>query len=119
MPMVRFDTACSGVMFTPDTGSGLRDLGFLTGSRGRGENAVDGKADPDGFRVHEPTFRARHRAARRRAPGRTQRTMVLAGGPIGATSRDIPTPPGLQARCRLTAAEPLTAIARPAEGGRT
>ena len=108
MKMVRSDAASSGVIFTLDTESGFPDVVFITGSYGLGENVVQGKVDPDEFHVHKPTFRAGHRAVLRRELGRKQLTMVLASGATGATTRDIPTPPEMQARYCLTAAEVMT-----------
>ena len=66
MKMVRSDHAASGVIFTLDTESGFRDVVFITGAYGLGENVVQGKVDPDEFYVHKPTFRAR--SSRRAAP---------------------------------------------------
>jgi len=40
MKMVRSDLASSGVMFTLDTESGFRDVVFITGAYGLGENVV-------------------------------------------------------------------------------
>ena len=108
MKMVRSDAASSGVIFTLDTESGFRDVVFITGSYGLGENVVQGKVDPDEFHVHKPTFRAGHRAVLRRVLGRKQLTMVLADGHTGATTRDVPTPPAQQGRYCLTDAEVLT-----------
>jgi pyruvate,water dikinase len=108
MKMVRSDRASSGVIFTLDTESGFRDVVFITGSYGLGENVVQGKVDPDEFHVHKPTFRQGHRAVLRRVLGRKQLTMVLAGGHTGATTRDEPTSPEQQARYCLTDAEVLT-----------
>ncbi|MGC8469700.1 MAG: phosphoenolpyruvate synthase, partial [Acetobacteraceae bacterium] len=108
MKMVRSDAASSGVIFTLDTESGFRDVVFITGSYGLGENVVQGKVDPDEFHVHKPTFRAGHRAVLRRVLGRKQLTMVLAEGHTGATTRDVPTPPVQQGRYCLTDMEVLT-----------
>ena len=66
MKMVRSDRASSGVIFTLDTESGFRDVVFITGAYGLGENVVQGKVDPDEFYVHKPTFRQGHRAVLRR-----------------------------------------------------
>ena len=57
MKMVRADLAASGVMFTLDTESGFRDVVFITGAHGLGENVVQGTVDPDEFYVFKPTFR--------------------------------------------------------------
>src|ERR1017187_1035728 len=108
MKMVRSDRASSGVIFTLDTESGFRDVVFITGSYGLGENVVQGKVDPDEFHVHKPTFRQGYRAVLRRVLGGKQLTMVLASGHTGATTRDEPTPPELQARYCVSDAEVLT-----------
>ena len=70
MKMVRSDLAASGVIFTLDTESGFRDVVFITGSYGLGENVVQGTVDPDEFYVHKPTFRQGDRAVLRRTLGR-------------------------------------------------
>ena len=46
MKMVRADRAASGVVFTLDTESGFRDVVFITGVYGLGENIVQGTVDP-------------------------------------------------------------------------
>ncbi len=107
MKMVRSDRASSGVIFTLDTESGFRDVVFITGSYGLGENVVQGKVDPDEFYVHKPTFRQGHRAVLRRVLGRKQLTMGLAAGHTGASTQDEPTPPELQRRYCLSDAEVL------------
>ena len=45
-----------GVFFSLDTESGFRDVVFITGAYGLGENVVQGAVDPDEFYVHKPTF---------------------------------------------------------------
>ena len=67
MKMVRSDLAASGVMFTLDTETGFRDVVFITGAYGLGENVVQGAVDPDEFYVHKPTSGEGHRAVLRRA----------------------------------------------------
>jgi len=91
MKMVRSDGAASGVIFTLDTESGFRDVVFVTGIYGLGENIVQGKVDPDEFLVHKPTFRKGFRAVLRRTLGRKQLRMRLAHGHTGATTRDVVT----------------------------
>jgi pyruvate,water dikinase len=106
MKMVRSDRASSGVIFTLDTESGFRDVVFITGSYGLGENVVQGKVDPDEFYVHKPTFRQGFRAVLRRSLGRKQVRMVYAEGP-GVTTRDEATPEADRARYCLTDGEAL------------
>ncbi|MBI5391139.1 phosphoenolpyruvate synthase [Candidatus Woesearchaeota archaeon] len=55
--MVRSDKASSGVMFTLDTESGFKDVVFITGIYGLGENIVQGKVNPDEYYVFKPTLK--------------------------------------------------------------
>ena len=89
--MVRSDLAASGVIFTLDTESGYRDVVFVTGSYGLGENIVQGTVDPDEFYIHKPTFRQGHRAVIRRVLGEKQLKMVYGRTGGGATTRNLPT----------------------------
>ncbi len=107
MKMVRSDRASSGVIFTLDTESGFRDVVFITGAYGLGENVVQGKVDPDEFYVHKPTFRKGHRAVLRRLLGQKQQTMILADGHTGATTQDVPTPDAARKRYCLSDLEVL------------
>jgi pyruvate,water dikinase len=90
MKMVRADLAASGVMFTLDTESGFRDVVYITGCYGLGENIVQGRVDPDEFYVHKPTYRAGYRAVLRRTLGKKQARMIYADdGDV--TVRNVPT----------------------------
>jgi len=108
MKMVRSDRSSSGVIFTLDTESGFRDVVFITGSYGLGENIVQGKIDPDEFFVHKPTFRQGHRVVLRRLLGQKQLTMTLAKGHSGSTTRNEATAPEMRERFCLLDAEVLT-----------
>ncbi|HBT88131.1 phosphoenolpyruvate synthase [Desulfobacter sp.] len=55
--MVRSDLASSGVMFSIDTESGFRDVVFITGAYGLGENVVQGAVNPDEWYVFKPTLK--------------------------------------------------------------
>jgi pyruvate,water dikinase len=90
MKMVRSDRAASGVVFTLDTESGFRDVVFVTGAYGLGENVVQGAVDPDEFYVHKPTFREGYRAVLSRRLGRKQKRMIYGRG-SGATTRNVVT----------------------------
>jgi pyruvate,water dikinase len=92
MKMVRSDLASSGVFFSLDTESGFRDVVFITGAYGLGENVVQGAVDPDEFYVHKPTFEAGHRAVLRRLLGDKAIKMVFVEGEIKQTVRNIPAP---------------------------
>ncbi len=107
MKMVRSDLASSGVIFTLDTESGFRDVVFVTGSWGLGENIVQGKVDPDEFYVHKPTFRQGHRAVLSRALGGKQMRLVFGRGRGAASTRNKPTPASDRTRFCLTDGEVL------------
>ncbi len=92
MKMVRSDLSASGVMFSLDTESGFRDVVFITGAYGLGENIVQGAVDPDEFYVHKPTFSAGYRAVLRRSLGDKAIKMVFVEGETRRTTRNIPTP---------------------------
>jgi pyruvate, water dikinase len=107
MKMVRSDLAASGVIFTLDTESGFRDVVFVTGSWGLGENIVQGKVDPDEFYVHKPTFRQGYRAVLSRALGAKQLRLVYARGHGDASTRNLPTHRAERERFCLTDDEVL------------
>ena len=104
MKMVRSDLAASGVIFTLDTESGFRDVVFVTGSWGLGENIVQGKVDPDEFYVHKPTFRQGYRAVLSRALGGKQLRLVYARGHGDASTRNVRDAAG---RARDASASPI------------
>ncbi len=108
MKMVRSDLASSGVMFTLDTESGFRDVAFITGAYGLGENVVQGVVDPDEFYVHKPTFEQGYRAVLRHNLGKKQIRMVYAQGRGGQTTANVPTPDTDRKRFCLTDDEVLT-----------
>lgn len=107
MKMVRSDLASSGVLFTLDTESGFRDVVFVTGAYGLGENVVQGVVDPDEFYVHKPTYQQGHRAVLRRKLGRKQIRMVYAQGRGGQTTSNVPTSELERSRFCLTDDEVL------------
>jgi pyruvate, water dikinase len=104
MKMVRADRAASGVTFTLDTESGFRDVVFVTGVYGLGENIVQGTVDPDEFYVHKPTFRSGFRAVLSRSLGSKQLRMVYAGR--GGT-KNVAVPKAERERFCLADAEVL------------
>jgi pyruvate, water dikinase len=91
MKMVRSDCAASGVIFSLDTETGFRDVVFVTGAYGLGENVVQGTVDPDEFYVFKPTFRQGHRAVLRRSLGSKELRMVYAKAAGRETTRNVPT----------------------------
>jgi pyruvate,water dikinase len=107
MKMLRSDLAASGVIFTLDTESGFRDVVFVTGAWGLGENVVQGKVDPDEFYVHKPTFRQGYRAVLSRSLGKKEMRLVYARGHGEASTRNLPTPKAARGRFCLTDTEVL------------
>jgi pyruvate, water dikinase len=105
MKMVRSDRATSGVIFTLDTESGFRDVVFISGAYGLGENVVQGTVDPDEFFVHKPTFKQGHRAVLRRTLGQKQLRLTCAAGHIAASTLNVPTEAAERARFCLNDAE--------------
>jgi pyruvate, water dikinase len=108
MKMVRSDLAASGVMFSLDTESGFRDVVFITGAYGLGENVVQGVVDPDEFYVFKPTLKQGFRNVLRRALGAKKVKMVYATGGMRLTTRNLPTSEAERERYCLTDAEVLT-----------
>ncbi len=102
MKMVRSDLSASGVFFSLDTESGFRDVAFITGAYGLGENVVQGAVDPDEFYVHKPTYETGHRVVLRRMLGDKAIKMVFVEGEIKQTVRNIPTPKSDRERYCIT-----------------
>lgn len=98
MKMVRSDLAAAGVTFTLDTETGFRDVVFITGSYGLGENVVQGTVDPDEYYVFKPTLRSGHRAVLRRSLGSKAVRMIYAQDSGGDTTRNVPTAPNERER---------------------
>ena len=92
MKMVRSDMASSGVIFSLDTESGFRDVVFITGAYGLGENVVQGAVDPDEFYVFKPTLKQGYRKILRRVLGNKEIKMVYREGGTREATRNIPTP---------------------------
>ncbi|HUJ88353.1 MAG TPA: phosphoenolpyruvate synthase [Burkholderiales bacterium] len=108
MKMVRSDLAASGVIFSLDTESGFRDVVFITGAYGLGENVVQGAVDPDEFYVFKPTFEAGRRAVLRRSLGSKKIKMVYAHGGSRNTTRNLPTSEAERTRFCIDDGEALT-----------
>ena len=108
MKMVRADLATAGVMFSLDTESGFRDVVFITGAYGLGENVVQGAVAPDEFFVHKPTFKQGYRAVLRRVLGEKKIKMVYAVGGSRDATRNVVTPQPDRERFCLSDSEVLT-----------
>jgi pyruvate,water dikinase len=92
MKMVRSDLAASGVMFTLDTETGFRDVVFITGSYGLGENIVQGAVNPDEYYVFKPTFKQGYRAIIRKNLGNKRIKMVYGSGNSKVLTRNVTVP---------------------------
>ncbi len=88
-PMVRSDTACSGVMFTLDTESGFRDAVVINGAWGLGEAVVQGMATPDEWIIFKPTLKEGFRPIITRKMGVKEVKMVFADNGTGTQVRDV------------------------------
>ena len=67
--MVRADIGVSGVLFTCETETGHEDFVQINSLYGLGETIVQGRAIPDEFLVHKPTFREGYRRVLSRTLG--------------------------------------------------
>jgi len=92
MKMVRSDMAASGVIFTLDTETGFRDVVFITGSYGLGENVVQGAVNPDEFYVFKPTARTGHRSIIRKNLGDKKIKMIYGQGTSKILTRNVDVP---------------------------
>ena len=108
MKMVRSDLAASGVMFSLDTETGFRNVVYITGAYGLGENVVQGAVEPDEFYVHKPTFEQGHRVVLRRKLGSKKIKMQYATGRTREPTRNIPTSKDERRRYCITDADVLT-----------
>lgn len=92
MKMVRSDLAASGVIFTLDTESGFRDVVFITGSYGLGENIVQGAVNPDEFYVFKTTFKKGFKPIIRKTLGDKKIKMIYGTGKEKALTYNVDVP---------------------------
>ncbi|VVB72578.1 putative phosphoenolpyruvate synthase [uncultured archaeon] len=92
MKMVRSDLASSGVIFTLDTETGFRDVIFITGAYGLGENIVQGAVAPDEFYVFKPTFRKGFRSIIRKSLGEKRIKMIYGASESKALTHNVDVP---------------------------
>jgi pyruvate,water dikinase len=107
MKMVRSDLAASGVIFTLDTETGFRDVVFITGSYGLGENIVQGAVNPDEYYVFKPTFKQGYRAIIRKNLGEKAIKMIYGRGDSKVLTRNIEVPVADRRRFCITDDEVL------------
>ncbi|AEH43910.1 phosphoenolpyruvate synthase [Thermodesulfatator indicus DSM 15286] len=99
--MVRSDAASSGVMFTIDTESGYREVVYITGAWGLGENVVQGAVNPDEFYVFKPTLKKGFRPILSKKLG-SKELMMIYGKSKRCPVRNIKTPKELRQKFCLT-----------------
>ena len=92
MKMVRSDLASSGVIFTLDTETGFRDVVFITGAYGLGENIVQGQVNPDEFYVFKPTFREGYKPIIQKKLGSKEIKMIYGRGDSKVLTRNVEVP---------------------------
>ncbi len=108
MKMVRSDLASSGVIFTLDTETGFRDVVFITGAYGLGENVVQGAVNPDEFYVFKPTFRKGFRPIIRKTLGDKKIKMVYGSGSEKALTKNVDVPEADRRKFCITDDDVLT-----------
>ncbi|HEX7444924.1 MAG TPA: phosphoenolpyruvate synthase [Methanothrix sp.] len=92
MKMVRSDLASSGVIFTLDTESGFRDVVFITGAYGLGENVVQGAVNTDEFYVFKTTLRKGFKPLIRKTLGDKKIKMIYGTGEEKALTYNVDVP---------------------------
>jgi len=107
MKMVRSDSSSSGVMFSIDTESGFKDVVYVTGAWGLGENVVQGAVNPDQFYIFKPLLNSDKRPIIHKKLGLKQKTMVYTNNP-SAPVKNIPTKPAMKNTFVLNDDELLT-----------
>lgn len=107
MKMVRSDSSSSGVMFSIDTESGFKDVVYVTGAWGLGENVVQGAVNPDQFYIFKPLLNSDKRPIIHKKLGLKQKTMIYTNNP-SAPVKNIPTKPTMKNTFVLNDDELLT-----------
>lgn len=105
--MVRSDKACSGVMFSIDTESGFKDVVFITGSWGLGENIVQGAVNPDEYYVFKPTLKQGYKPIISKKIGTKELKMIYSNEGNRPT-KNVPVPDADRNKFVLTDDEILT-----------
>lgn len=77
-------------MFTIDAESGFKDVIFITGAYGLGENIVQGKVIPDEFFVHKPTLKLGYKPVIKKHLGNKLIKMIYGTDAMaGSSTRDV------------------------------
>jgi len=105
--MVRSDLASAGVMFSIDTETGFRDVVFITGAYGLGENVVQGAVSPDEAYVFKPTLKEGYKPVLSRHLGDKNIKMVYSDS-LKNPTKNVPVPLDEQQQYCLTKNELVT-----------
>lgn len=76
--MIRSDLASAGVAFTLEPETGFRNMIYITGIWGLGENIVQGAATPDEYYFFKPTLRNNKNALITKKLGEKANTLIFA-----------------------------------------
>ncbi len=87
--MIRSDLACSGVIFSIDTESGFREVVYITGAYGLGENVVQGIVNPDQFYVFKPTLKKGFRPIVEKKVGTKEKRLVYKESGTGTEQKEV------------------------------
>ena len=87
--MVRSDLACSGVIFSIDTESGFKDVVYITGAYGLGENVVQGIVNPDQFYVFKPALKKGFRPIVEKKLGTKEKKLIYKENGIGTEQKEV------------------------------
>jgi pyruvate, water dikinase len=91
--MVRSDLASAGVGFTLDPETGFRNVIYLTGSWGLGENVVQGAVNTDEFYIFKPTLGKHKKSILSKKLGNKAITMVYSSDEkSGSSTLNLETP---------------------------
>jgi len=105
--MVRSDLASAGVMFTIDTETGFKDVVFITGAYGLGENVVKGAVNPDEYYVFKPTLKQGFNPIISKKVG-TKSIKMIYSEEGEKTTKNVPVPEADMKKYVLTEDEILT-----------
>jgi len=90
--MVRSDLSSAGVGFTLDPETGFRNVIYLTGSWGLGENVVQGAVNTDEFYIYKPNLNTALRPILSKKVGNKAITMIYAdSNKEGVSTKNIET----------------------------
>ncbi|MFM2135811.1 MAG: phosphoenolpyruvate synthase, partial [Bacteroidota bacterium] len=101
--MVRSDIGSAGVAFTLDPETGFRDIIYITGAWGLGENVVQGAVTPDEFTVFKPTLKSGHKSILQHRLGAKKNKMIYSAEATG--TRTVETSAAEQAAYVLNDSE--------------